>query len=95
MWILLLVYRLRNWDSEKLSDLSKNTKVDLRSYYKTLYLLYSSNTPFLKFSQGLPWKSSGGPMFKTSPYNPRGAGSIPGWGTKVVHALWPKNQNIK
>ena len=57
----------------------RTQKVDLRSHYKTLYLLYSSNIHFfLKFSQGLSWKSSGGPMFKTSPYNARGAGSIPG-----------------
>ena len=24
-----------------------------------------------------------------------GVGSIPGWGTKIPHALWPKKQNVK
>ena len=39
----------------------------------------------------------GGPVVKTSPSNAGGAGSIPGWGTKIPHALGPKkkNQNIK
>ena len=34
-------------------------------------------------------------MVKTSPSNAGGAGSIPGWGAKIPHASWPKNQNIK
>ena len=35
-------------------------------------------------------------MVKTSPSNAEGAGSIPGWGAKIPHASWPKNQtNIK
>ena len=34
-------------------------------------------------------------MVKTSPSNAGGAGSIPGRGAKIPHALWPKNQNIK
>ena len=34
-------------------------------------------------------------MVKTLPSNAGGAGSIPGWGAKIPHALWPKNQNIK
>ena len=29
------------------------------------------------------------------PPSARGVGSIPGWGAKIPHALWPKNQNIK
>ena len=32
---------------------------------------------------------------KISPSNARGAGSAPGWGAKIPHALQPKNQNIK
>ena len=40
---------------------------------------------------GLP----GGPVVKTSPSSAGGEGSIPGWGAKIPHALWPKNQNIK
>ena len=32
----------------------------------------------------------GGPVVKTSPPNARCAGSISGWGTKIPHALWPK-----
>ena len=36
---------------------------------------------------------SGGPVVKTSPSNAGGAGSIPGWGAKIPHASWPKNQN--
>ena len=34
-------------------------------------------------------------MVKTLPSNAGGAGSIPGWGAKISHASWPKNQNIK
>ena len=34
-------------------------------------------------------------MVKTSPSNAGGAGSIPGRGAKIPHALRPKNQNIK
>ena len=37
----------------------------------------------------------GGPVVKTSPSNAGGTGSIPGWGAKIPHASWPKNQNIK
>ena len=29
---------------------------------------------------------------KTSPLNAMGAGSISGQGTKIPHALWPKNK---
>ena len=35
-----------------------------------------------------------GSVVKTSPTNARAAGLIPGWGTKIPHALWSKNQNI-
>ena len=31
-------------------------------------------------------------MVKTSPSNAGGAGSIPGWGAKIPHALWPKKK---
>ena len=34
-------------------------------------------------------------MVKTTPFNAAGAGSIPGRGAEISHALWPKNQNIK
>ena len=34
-------------------------------------------------------------MVKTSPSNAGGAGSIPGRGAKISHALRPNNQNIK
>ena len=37
----------------------------------------------------------GCPVVKTMPSNAGGAGSIPGWGAKIQHASWPKNQNIK
>ena len=39
------------------------------------------------------WNFPDGPVVKTS--NAGGAGSISGWGAKIPHALWPKNQNIK
>ena len=38
---------------------------------------------------------AGGPVVKTSPSNAGHAGSIPGRGTKIPHASWPKNQNRK
>ena len=34
-------------------------------------------------------------MVKTLLSNAGGEGSIPGWGAKIPHASWPKNQNIK
>ena len=37
----------------------------------------------------------GGPVVKTSPSNAGGAGSIPGRGAKIPHALQPRKQNIK
>ena len=37
----------------------------------------------------------GGPVVKTPPSNAGGAGSIPGPGPKISHALQPKHQNIK
>ena len=37
----------------------------------------------------------GSPVVKTLPSNAEGAGSIPGRGAKIPHALWPNNQNIK
>ena len=38
----------------------------------------------------------GGPVAKTSPSRAGGwAGPIPGQGTKIPHALWPKNDNVK
>ena len=37
----------------------------------------------------------GGPVVKTSPSNAGHVGSISGWGIKISHASWPKNQNIK
>ena len=36
-----------------------------------------------------------GPVVKTAPFNAGGAGSIPGHGSNIPHASWPKNQNIK
>ena len=37
----------------------------------------------------------GGPVVGTSPSNAESAGSIPGWGNKMLHALRPKKQKIK
>ena len=34
-------------------------------------------------------------MVKTLPSNAGGAGSVPGQGARIPHALGPKNQNIK
>ena len=34
-------------------------------------------------------------MVKTSPPNARGDGLIPGRGSEVPHASWPKSQNVK
>ena len=37
----------------------------------------------------------GGPTVKTLPFSTRGAGLIPGWGTKTPDAWQPRNQNMK
>ena len=42
------------------------------------------------FYQDLP----GSPVVNILPSNAGGAGSIPGWGVKIPHDSWPKNQNI-
>ena len=34
-------------------------------------------------------------VVKISPANAGGTGSILGWGPKIPHGLWPKNQNVK
>ena len=49
------------------------------------------------FSKFKKWHRDvlGGPVVKTSPSNAGGVGSIPGRGTKIPRASWPKNQNIK
>ena len=41
------------------------------------------------------WDFPDGSVVKTLPSNAGSAGSIPGWGAKIPHALRPKNQNIK
>ena len=38
---------------------------------------------------------SGGPVVETLPATAGSVGSIPSWGAKIPHALWPKNQTIK
>ena len=38
--------------------------------------------------------SPGSPVVETLPPNARGVGSIPGRGTEIPHASWPKHQNI-
>ena len=43
----------------------------------------------------LSWDFPGSPVVTTSPSNEGGAGSIPGRGAKIPHALEPKNQNKK
>ena len=40
-------------------------------------------------------KQSGSLVIKTSPSNAGDMGWIPGWGTRIPHALTPKSQNIK
>ena len=37
----------------------------------------------------------GSPVFKTLTSSAEVVGSTPGWGAKISHASWPKNQNIK
>ena len=34
-------------------------------------------------------------MVKTLPSNAGGVGSIPVWGTKILHASWPKKKNTE
>ena len=41
------------------------------------------------------WDFPGCPVVKTVPFNSGCASSIPGQGTKIPHASWPENQNIK
>ena len=41
------------------------------------------------------WDFPGGPVVKTLPSNARDVGLIPGWGTEIPHASWPKKQNIR
>ena len=36
-----------------------------------------------------------GPVVKASPSSAGGAGLIPGWGARIPHVSWPKDQNIK
>ena len=36
----------------------------------------------------------GCPVVKTLPSSAESVGLIPGWGAKILHASWPKKQNI-
>ena len=37
----------------------------------------------------------GSPVIRTSPSNAGSMSRIPGWGAKIPHTSWLKNQNIK
>ena len=37
----------------------------------------------------------GGPLVKTLPFSVGGMGSIPGWGAKIPHDVWPKKKKKK
>ena len=37
----------------------------------------------------------GSPVVETLPSKAEDVGLIPGWGAKILHALWPKNQNTE
>ena len=50
---------------------------------------------FLIFKIGTIGNFSHGLVIKTWPSNAGGAGLISAWETKMPHASWPKNQNIK
>ena len=54
------------------------------SFLVVLYILIKNSKDF-----------SGGPVVKTLPSNPGGAGLISGWGAKITHTLWPKKQKYK
>ena len=41
------------------------------------------------------WDFPSSPVVKTLPSSAGGAVAIPGWGAKIPHASWPKNENIK
>lgn len=41
------------------------------------------------------WDVPGGPVVRNSPSNVGGICWIPGQGTKIPRASWPKNQNVK
>ena len=56
-------------------------------------LLHSLHTCERKQTLGRGF--SGGPVVKALPSNAGCAGSIPSQGTKMPHASWPINQNIK
>ena len=71
------------WNSEThLGYSSKNINITLKKKRK-------------KERKIVLWDFPGSPVVKTLPSNARGADLIPGWGAKIPHALWPKNQNIK
>ena len=60
-------------------------------------LLIRSKSPSIHEERKVMEKGDfpGGPVVKTLPSKAGGAGSILGQGTKIPHALGPKNQNIK
>ena len=38
------------------------------------------------------WDFPGNPVLKTLPSISGDVGSVPGWGTKIQHASWPKTK---
>ena len=60
-----------------------------------MFLSSSRSIMTLKSLQRGNFSSS--PVVKTSPSNAGGAGSIPGWGTKIPNAVWmrPKKKSLR
>ena len=58
-------------------------------------LEFAPSWTYAKDKRGRCGDFSGSPVVKTSPSNEGDAGLIPDRGAKILHALWPKNQNIQ
>ena len=58
-------------------------------------LEFAPSWTYAKDKRGRCGNFSCSPVVKTSPSNEGDAGLIPDGGAKILHALWPKNQNIQ
>ena len=61
-----------------------------RNYHNIVNILY-----FNKIKMKISWDFSGGPVVKILPSYEGAVGSIPGQGTKIPRASWPKKQKHK
>ena len=74
----------RDWGWGKREMMGKGDRVNHGGWVSSVNRMYTMVTPV---NNTALWDSPGGPLVKNLPCNARDAGSIPGQGTKISHAM--------